>query len=63
MDTCYIINPLTGYHYDTMEAKFLHQIWEPELQSREYLEDLMKNDRQKFEGCVIVDTVDTSDVF
>jgi formiminotetrahydrofolate cyclodeaminase len=42
-------------HYDTNDQRFYGDNWERTQDSKEYLERLIKNDSEKFEGCIIED--------
>jgi len=42
-------------HYDTNDQRFYGDNWERTQDSKEYLEMLIKNNPEKFEGCIIED--------
>jgi hypothetical protein len=48
----------SGKHYDTIEEKFLASNWERTMDSKAYLERIMENDKEKFEGCKIENNVE-----
>ena len=41
--------------YDTNDQRFYGDNWERTQDSKEYLERLIKNNPEKFEGCIIED--------
>lgn len=49
----FIVNPTTGKHYDTLDERFYSFAWERTFDSKKYLETLMVNNPEKFEGCII----------
>ena len=53
---CYILNKVTDQNFDTIENKFYGANWEPVLELRQYLEDLISESPEKFKDCVIIDT-------
>lgn len=51
----YILQRETDKSYDIFEGKFYNSNWKPTLSdNKRYLEQLMKSDAAKFEGCVII---------
>jgi len=50
-----LINPITGYHYDTNDERFYNESWEKTLDSKTYLELLVGNSPEKFEGFKIAE--------
>jgi len=40
----------SGHIYDTHDQRFYTEYWEPTLDTRAYLENLLRNDPKKFEG-------------
>tara|TARA_R110000824_G_scaffold39200_1_gene118803 strand:- start:2367 stop:2669 length:303 start_codon:yes stop_codon:yes gene_type:complete len=53
MENYTIVVKNTGKHYDTNEESFLGDKWEKTKDTKEYLEQLIKNNPNKFEGCEI----------
>lgn len=50
----YIRNTETDENFDPIENKFYSNSWQPQLEEdRDYLEMLMKNDKERFENCII----------
>lgn len=49
----YIQNEETQKYYDTDDEKWYPDNWVPTLDTKEYLEMLMDNNPEKFEGCTI----------
>jgi len=48
-----IVNLNTSDHYDTNDERFYGQSWERTLDSKSYLQRLIINNPEKFEGCEI----------
>jgi len=48
-----IVKKGTDNHYDTNDERFYGGSWERTQDSKEYLERIMKNNPEKFEGCII----------
>lgn len=53
--TFYIWNTKTDESFDTNEMRFYSASWEVELEEKDYLEIVMKNNPELFENCIIVD--------
>ena len=53
--TFYIWNTKTDESFDTNEMRFYSASWEVELEEKDYLEIVMKNNSELFENCIIVD--------
>jgi hypothetical protein len=51
----YIFNVITNENYDPIENKFYPGSWEPEREEKEYLQQLIESDPEKFENCIITD--------
>jgi len=43
-----------GSHYDTNDEKFYSDSWDCTLDAKEYLENLIKNNPNKFRDCQII---------
>lgn len=56
--TFYILNTKTDANFDTNEMKFYPASWEPVLEEKEYLENLIANDSEKFKDCIVVNTAE-----
>jgi len=54
-ETFTIVKKGTDTHFDTNDRRFYAGNWDRTGDTREYLEMLMSNDPEKFEGCEIVD--------
>lgn len=54
-ETFTIVNEKNGKHYDTNDERFYDESWERTMDSKQYLETLMDNNPEKFEGFKIVD--------
>lgn len=52
MKACTIIR--AGAHYDTKDERFYSDTWECTLDDRQYLEQLMSDNPQKFFNCQII---------
>lgn len=52
-----IVNINSGHHYDTNDSRFYGPNWEQTHDTKEYLEQLIKNDPDKFENCQIQKTL------
>ena len=50
-----LVNPKTGQHYDTNDARFYDQSWERTKDFKAYLKILVQNNPEKFEGFEIVE--------
>lgn len=51
----YILNTVTGHTFDPIENKFFDESWEVEsTEDKIYLENLMKDDYDRFYNCKIV---------
>tara|TARA_R110001632_G_scaffold175286_1_gene294991 strand:+ start:224 stop:559 length:336 start_codon:yes stop_codon:yes gene_type:complete len=59
MENYTIVVKNTGTHYDTNEESFLGGKWEKTKDTKEYLEQLIKNNPNKFEGCEIQNELDS----
>ena len=44
-------------HYDTNDERFYSDSWERTLDKKSYLQDLINNNPEKFDGCKIEKTV------
>jgi len=53
-ETFTIVKKGTDTHYDTNDERFYSGSWERTQDKKEYLEMIMKNNPEKFDGCVIV---------
>ena len=53
-ETFTIVRKGTDIHYDTNDQKFYEGNWERTQDKKEYLEQLIQNDPEKFEDCTIV---------
>lgn len=51
-----IIHVNTHFHYDTNEERFLSTSWGMSYDSKSYLEMLIQNNPEKFDGCKIFKT-------
>lgn len=50
----YIRNTKTDQNFDTNEMKFYDSNWDPTLEKdKAYLENLIKEDQEKFENCIV----------
>jgi hypothetical protein len=50
----YIINTKNDKNFDTQEMKFYDKNWEPTYEDdKQWLEQLIENDPEKFENCVV----------
>ena len=52
-ETFTIVKKGTDTHYDTNDERFYNSNWERTQDSKEYLEMIMRNNPEKFEGCII----------
>ena len=52
-ETFTIVKKGTDNHYDTNDERFYGGTWERTQDSKKYLERIMENNPDKFEGCVI----------
>jgi len=53
MENFTIIKKGTDLHYCTEDQRFYNDSWERTSDTKEYLEMLIENNPEKFEGCVI----------
>jgi hypothetical protein len=49
-----LINPKTGSHYDTNDERFYEDSWEKTGDTKDYLQTLIENNPEKFEGYKII---------
>jgi len=56
-ETFTIIQKSSGHHYDTNDQRFYGENWERTMDTKKYLLQLIENDPDKFEGCIIEDNV------
>jgi len=49
-----LVNPKNGKHYDTNDKRFYDDNWERTKDSKNYLEQIVGNNPEKFEGFNIV---------
>jgi hypothetical protein len=54
-ETFTIVKTGTDSHYDPNEERFYSASWERTQDSKEYLQMVMENNPEKFEGCEIQD--------
>lgn len=54
-ETYTIVQKLSGYHYDTNDKRFYSDSWERSQDTKKYLEQLIENNPEKFEGFEIQD--------
>lgn len=52
-ETFTIVQKSTGHHYDTNDQRFYAENWERSDDSKDYLQQLIENDPEKFVGCEI----------
>ena len=57
-ETFTIVKKGSDNHYDTYDERFYAGSWHRTQDSKEYLEMIMKNSPEKFEGCVIENNED-----
>ncbi len=48
-----LVNPKNGNHYDTNDEIFYDESWVKTLDTKEYLQNLIDNNPEKFEGYII----------
>ena len=53
MENYTIVNPKTDIHYDSNDQRFYGGNWEQTNDTKEYLEQLIQSNPEKFEGCKI----------
>ena len=49
-----IVHKATSRHYDTNEEMFFSESWESTQDTKKYLQMIINNNLEKFEGCEII---------